>query len=663
MTRYVLERRVLALLTAVFLASWLLPCVTDVNHPPGTRLVRVAAAGAALGMLWLEAARPWWGFYSFLLLWPHMLVIRELLSRQSELWQHVPLFGGGPLAAALALGYWLRLERARRGANVSPAPKAEPPPDSSKWVLAFRVGLWVLVASWLLSLLVCLVRLRAWEALPLAGRLLLSQSPLSPLMPAVATVSLLPSLLLALLLLNGLSDPALDRCPAAAARPTTTGTFVTFLCLSGLLIAAQVLLQIITGWAWAFDSAPPAGPFVNRNTAAPVLVILGIFFFALARLHAGPKKVVAVGLGVAVLVCSCLTASRNALFLVALTPMLVLLSRATWHRAALAGLVCLALCVTVYVLPLPRKDGSHSEPVQRASATLEALRKGDWEHLLAGRLDLFESALRVSSRYPLMGSGPATFAMVTRPKPRLRVGGVRGEFTITRCKDEKGYYIEARLAHAPADEAPVLQLQYDLDSQALTKRTLEVTAEARRSKGAAAQFFYQDRTNDGWCRLATPLAGQDWETIAWRGTVREGALAASVGFYFEPKSKDEWLQIRSLSLVSDDFSDWLGPDRISAGRLAATAGLSEVYLAAHSMPLNLLAEIGPLGALAWLALWVVLPMLALIRWRAGNVTALAVLLAGAGNLFDTAWLGTGVTTFFVLLLVLACWECRNAYAR
>ncbi|MGD0088572.1 MAG: hypothetical protein ABSE73_01505, partial [Planctomycetota bacterium] len=97
MIHYRHERRLLALLTAFFFASWLLPCITDVNHPPGTRLVRIAAAVAALGVLWLEAARPWCGFYLFLVLWPHALIIRELLCRQSELWLQMPIFWSGPL--------------------------------------------------------------------------------------------------------------------------------------------------------------------------------------------------------------------------------------------------------------------------------------------------------------------------------------------------------------------------------------------------------------------------------------------------------------------------------------------------------------------------------------------------------------------------------------
>ncbi|HEY3321505.1 MAG TPA: O-antigen ligase family protein [Planctomycetota bacterium] len=73
----------------------------------------------------------------------------------------------------------------------------------------------------------------------------------------------------------------------------------------------------------------------------------------------------------------------------------------------------------------------------------------------------------------------------------------------------------------------------------------------------------------------------------------------------------------------------------------------------HSVPLNLLAELGPLAALAWLVLWVVFPLA--ILWRGGPASgpALLALLIGAGNLVDAVWLQPSIATLSVLLLMVA----------
>jgi hypothetical protein len=72
------------------------------------------------------------------------------------------------------------------------------------------------------------------------------------------------------------------------------------------------------------------------------------------------------------------------------------------------------------------------------------------------------------------------------------------------------------------------------------------------------------------------------------------------------------------------------------------------------MPLQMAAETGLPSALAWLAVWFVLPLLGALRWPRARGLALAVFSAGVGNLFDAVWLVSGVATFSTLLVVAAC---------
>jgi hypothetical protein len=85
-------------------------------------------------------------------------------------------------------------------------------------------------------------------------------------------------------------------------------------------------------------------------------------------------------------------------------------------------------------------------------------------------------------------------------------------------------------------------------------------------------------------------------------------------------------------------------------------GIIDAYGAAHSIPLNLLAESGGFVALAWLAAWVILPWAMLIRApRSGPLTVI-LLVAGLANIVDTMWMISGITTFSILLVLLSCCE-------
>lgn len=79
-----------------------------------------------------------------------------------------------------------------------------------------------------------------------------------------------------------------------------------------------------------------------------------------------------------------------------------------------------------------------------------------------------------------------------------------------------------------------------------------------------------------------------------------------------------------------------------------------LYSSAHSMPLNLLAENGLLGLLSWSALWLFLPLWAVIYLNRGKMFAMTVIVLGVGNLFDTVWMVPSMTTFSILLIICTC---------
>src|SRR5437764_462470 len=78
--RNAFERRIVGGLDLALLAVWSVACITDFNHPPGTRYVRVLAILLVALIGRIELRRPWWGVSLFLLLWPQSLAIREFLA-------------------------------------------------------------------------------------------------------------------------------------------------------------------------------------------------------------------------------------------------------------------------------------------------------------------------------------------------------------------------------------------------------------------------------------------------------------------------------------------------------------------------------------------------------------------------------------------------------
>ncbi len=76
-----------------------------------------------------------------------------------------------------------------------------------------------------------------------------------------------------------------------------------------------------------------------------------------------------------------------------------------------------------------------------------------------------------------------------------------------------------------------------------------------------------------------------------------------------------------------------------AGPVSVESGMA----AAHSMPLNILAECGPIAAVAWCVVWLFNPLASLVK-RTANPWTILALLIGISNLADTVWLVPGMAT-------------------
>jgi O-antigen ligase len=515
------------------LLFWLTVCVTDVNHPPGIRTVRLLAAAALLGLGLLEYVKPFWGLGLFLLLWPHLEAVRELLTENvSPLFAGLPILWGGATAAVLALAFFAREKRQATGCRLdategsdaetrgrgdaertAPLPSKEGlglahhSPLIGKYLLSARAALWLLTIVYGLSAAVCVARLQSpppgWVVIPGDWRHLLNAAPLTNVMPFLGVLEIVPALMLGIIVLDRLNTKeASERVPVRG--------FLLAGAVTAILAALQYLSQWKWGWRWSFGLDGAAGPFRNRNTLAPFLVLFGAALLFLPRRSpannaAAPTRknlwgrVVRWTVGAMLLIAACTTGSRNSLVAVLSLVMLASLYRAGKIRLILAISGTILVVGILLTVPLPASNSTRFEAFRRLNNGVASVRTGSPEV----RKGLYQAAWSIFTEHPVLGSGPETFPMQATP------GG------------------------------------------------------------------------------------------------RYGDLVREVG------------------------------------------------VNAHSMPLNLLAETGILGALAWLALWFVIPITALIRWRAGNGLALLVALVGMLNLFDTFWLVPGMPATSVLLIACA----------
>ena len=413
-----LERRMLGLVSLLLLGLWSLACITDYNHPPGTRCVRNLAILVVALVGRLECRRPWWGFFFLLLYWPQSLAIREFgVQFLSPLFEGLPDFWGGPLACALTLGVL-----AREHVESPLRPSAGRPSPSLR---LFRAALWFFAAAYTLTAVIGYFRLNSppadWPVPHASWRIFLNPG-VSQLTPLTSLLALLPPLLLGLALLNLLSDK-----PGALRPPVQT--LIALCCATGLIAALQLFIQIKTGsFGYRFTGGwIPAGPFEHRNTAGPVFALLfALAVIAAVRAYRGGKANTAalfLACGVVLLLAAYMSTSRNALFILLTLPWLALLTRPTPARFCLALLLPAAALALLFWLPLPHSTGTSQSALNRILLTIENARAGEMNGVSGGRTPLFQTALNIGRDFPLTGAGVGSFPVLARPDSPYRAPG------------------------------------------------------------------------------------------------------------------------------------------------------------------------------------------------------------------------------------------------
>jgi hypothetical protein len=415
-------------LSAALLAVWLSACITDINFPPMARTVHLLTAACLALLAWLEIRRPWLGFKLLFIGWTQGLVLREILAH--HIWQafaNIPVFWGGPAAAALTVAYLLRTRTdALTHVKISETVEAPPNPNPWPWIRIMRWSLWVLVAFWIASTVSGSILLmnppQGWHV-GYGWRLFLIPG-ISIWTPLQSTVAIVPPLLLGLGLLHGQS---LSR---ARVDPKISSQLLLFACIGFSIAGVELLLGRYAKLIFSFDElTPPSGPFANRNETGPVCVLAALLAAHLAIRSRGPNfasmglKLIWAGVCAASILAVYQSLSRNAYMLLGIAACLLFMRRPSALKTAalVAGLgTCAALIMWA---PAPNAELTHTYPgLARVLATVRGIRGDQSVNLFSDRLNVWETAWRIFHRYPLLGSGPGTFQMLGFPDSPFGAG-------------------------------------------------------------------------------------------------------------------------------------------------------------------------------------------------------------------------------------------------
>lgn len=347
----------------------------------------------------LEYLKPWWGFYLFLLLWPSIWVIGELLAIWvNPYWAGMPWFFPAPLTTALSFACWLRFEKGMYVVRMWD--KHALHGAGHHWFLAFRIALWGLFFAYFFSWMVSVWRLNN----PHLGWVIPSDAKQQILAPIL---TYLPSLLLGLLLLNRLSEKYSD--PKAFPHLKMIALTIA----GGVIAAIFFTYQIRTGYTWWFNNGDPlGGPFFNRNTTAPFLSLIGLLLLAVPT-SSKWKRISFYLLGALFFSLTVLTQSRNGIFMILCLMVALFFIRAAWIRFALAAAVLIFLYLLLFWLPLPNSTAVSLVGLSRSISSIESLRTDGMSQAVGDRWPLFQTAIMIFKDYPWIGSGPGTFGMLT----------------------------------------------------------------------------------------------------------------------------------------------------------------------------------------------------------------------------------------------------------
>jgi len=201
-----------------------------------------------------------------------------------------------------------------------------------------------------------------------------------------------------------------------------------FTFVAGMIVCSCIVIdQLSRDWHWEFDNGPPAGPFSNRNTLAPMLVLAGT---AILSCHQFLKlrflKYVLPLFTAGLSLLTILTGSRNGILLLA-----SLLWVCWWFGASIQRVMTINIITAVVIysllfwVPLPQSKMIRVESLSRSIGAIEKLRTGNWDDATSYRNQLWTVAGGMALKYPLLGSGPGTYYIHASQVPETRIDIVR----------------------------------------------------------------------------------------------------------------------------------------------------------------------------------------------------------------------------------------------
>jgi len=159
---------------------------------------------------------------------------------------------------------------------------------------------------------------------------------------------------------------------------------------------------------------------------------------------------------------------------------------------------------------------------------------------------------------PFSWQGPDTIHIQDLPQtaPPLRISGQRGDFTFSRISVENRDVIRVAPVSSGANgsEERVVQFGWWLEDRGNgleipPGRTVVLSLRVQLSAPSErTELFIQDRT-ETWERSSIPVEGTSWQRYRVVREIRTGATEVILGVVWQPKSGEEWLEMRDMQVL------------------------------------------------------------------------------------------------------------------
>lgn len=146
--------------------------------------------------------------------------------------------------------------------------------------------------------------------------------------------------------------------------------------------------------------------------------------------------------------------------------------------------------------------------------------------------------------------GPKKIPMekLTETSPPLVLMGNRGKFSFEQIEQKNDNIIRVKLIEPHPTENPIVLFGFHYQIENPEKIFVTLTANTRPSIKNSASLFIQDKTKD-WGKNSKPMSSKTWEEHSVNKQIRDNATDLIVGIDYQPKSKDEWLDIKNIRII------------------------------------------------------------------------------------------------------------------